>query len=161
MDCQPPGRVHFSLQNVSVSGSHLTLDFMDIPALSWYDVRNDSRRRRKKQTEVSGLKKLHCKSVFRSYVGATQLVSKSLDPVFGVSKPEFHFVLAFWEVPTPKGRWFFRSHSVEFDPFTKSQLASCNEPESVIWCKFGHMPCKIPHGRNPQTPPIGRQNSWP
>ena len=31
------------------------------------------------------------------------------------------------------------NHTVEFDPFIKSQLASHNQFESLMWCKLGHV----------------------
>ena len=31
-------------------------------------------------------------------------------------------------------------HTVEYDPFIKSQLASRNQLSDLMWCKFGHVP---------------------
>ena len=33
-------------------------------------------------------------------------------------------------------------HMVEHDPFTKSQLASRNQRQGFVWCKFGHVALK-------------------
>ena len=50
--------------------------------------------------------------------------------------------------PTP-------THTVEYDPSIKSQLALSNQIEGLIWCKFGHVPRGTPRGRKQRTPPCG------
>ena len=32
--------------------------------------------------------------------------------------------------------------TVDYDPFIKSQLVSCNQLKGLIWCKFGHVTVK-------------------
>ena len=39
-------------------------------------------------------------------------------------------------------------HTVEHDPFIKSQLASRNWLQGLMWCKFGHVP---PENGSPKT----------
>jgi len=48
-----------------------------------------------------------------------------------------------------------RTHTMEYDPFIKSQLASRNELEGLMWCKFGHVTLKIVLQRNPRAPTCG------
>ena len=36
-----------------------------------------------------------------------------------------------------------KNHTVDYDPFIKSQLASLNQLEGVMSCKFGHMAPQI------------------
>ena len=48
-------------------------------------------------------------------------------------------------------------HTVEHHPLIKSQLASRNQLEGLVWRKFGHVPRGIPGGRNPCTPPSGEE----
>ena len=44
------------------------------------------------------------------------------------------------------------NHTMEFNPFIKSQLASHNQLGGVMWCKFGH----VTPERNPLTPLCGK-----
>jgi hypothetical protein len=43
--------------------------------------------------------------------------------------------------------------TVDYDPFSKSQLASRNEPQVLKWCKFGHVTPEILWERNHRSPP--------
>ena len=53
-------------------------------------------------------------------------------------------------------------HTVEHDPFIKSQLASRNQHKGQMWCKFGHVaPQFWGGGRNPRTPPCGWSTKGP
>ena len=46
-------------------------------------------------------------------------------------------------------------HTVEYDAFMKSQLASSNSLEGLTWCKFGHVTVEFSPKRNPRSPPSG------
>ena len=50
---------------------------------------------------------------------------------------------------------FARSHTVEYDPFIKSQLASRNQIEGLMRCKFGHVTSRMWAQRDPRNPPSG------
>ena len=45
--------------------------------------------------------------------------------------------------------------TMEYDTFIKSQLASRNLVQGLMWCKFGHVFPGILGERNPRTPPCG------
>ena len=60
-------------------------------------------------------------------------------------------------VPFALGRKW-RGHTAENDPVIKIQLASRNQLEDLVWCKFGHVPRGFQRGRNLRTPPIGVLN---
>ena len=49
-----------------------------------------------------------------------------------------------------------RIHTVEYEPFIRSQLASRNSLQGLMWCKFGHVPCGFPRGRTPRSPQSGK-----
>ena len=44
-------------------------------------------------------------------------------------------------------------HMVEYDPFVKSQLASRNQLQGLLWCKFGHVAADL---RKKEIPVIHR-----
>ena len=46
-------------------------------------------------------------------------------------------------------------HTVDYDPFIKSQIASHDEREGHMRGKFGHVASKISKQRNPRGPPCG------
>ena len=52
-------------------------------------------------------------------------------------------------------RWAETIHTLGYDPFIKSQLASRNELEGVVWCTFGHVTLNFWGERTRRTPPCG------
>jgi len=52
---------------------------------------------------------------------------------------------------------FLTCHTVEFDPFIKSQLASHSQLLGLLWCTFGHVTLEFWSQRNPRPPPCGPQ----
>jgi hypothetical protein len=47
------------------------------------------------------------------------------------------------------------NHTVAHDPFIKSQLASRNQLEGLMWYTFGHVHRRFQGGRNLRRPPRG------
>ena len=46
-------------------------------------------------------------------------------------------------------------HTVEYNLFIKSHLASRNEIYGLMWCNFGHATFEHPNKQNPRKPPCG------